>query len=179
MYRQKGGYIIIDLGSTTLVAELTKALGLGKPILIYDADGKANFYELFYDDTLGSEQFILKGVETTYFVAEDDGTITDAPTIVETKLYEHRVKGGTANCAYYFTLVSKSSTALTYADIQAIIDKGDISVTGYGIDNGTYYPAFSLTKTYLGYRLSIVTGSTVQAFEMTGTQSVTDVVTEL
>lgn len=49
MSNKKGGYIIIDLSSDTLKDDLSKALNIGKPILVYDANNKANFYTISYE----------------------------------------------------------------------------------------------------------------------------------
>lgn len=73
MNNKKGGYIIVDLLSANLLVELTKAYASGKPILVYDADGKANFYTLSYDDV--SETFILTGAKNSFAIASD-GTVT-------------------------------------------------------------------------------------------------------
>lgn len=48
MSNKKGGYIIIDLSSDTLKDDLSKALNIGKPVLVYD-DNKANFYTITYE----------------------------------------------------------------------------------------------------------------------------------
>lgn len=49
MSNKKGGYIIIDLSSETLTDDLSKALIIGKPVLVYDANNKANFYTIEYE----------------------------------------------------------------------------------------------------------------------------------
>lgn len=83
---KKGGYIIIDLTSTTLVDDLSKALGFGKPVLVYNANNEANFYTLSYDDD--NDLYILNGAKDSFSV-DDDGDIT--PISTENKLYHHRM----------------------------------------------------------------------------------------
>lgn len=83
MTSRKGGYIIIDLTSTTLVDDLAIALKSNKPVLVYNADDEANYFTLSYDSV--SKIYTLTGAKDSYSVASD-GTITPiVPT--ETKYY--------------------------------------------------------------------------------------------
>lgn len=77
---KKGGYIIIDLQSASIVNDLRKALDSNKPVLVYDANNDANFYTLTY----ASGTYTLTGAKDSYSVASD-GTIT----ITGTQLHKY------------------------------------------------------------------------------------------
>lgn len=76
MKKRNGGYLMVDLTSTNLVERLNIAYTSGKPVLVYDENGKADFYTL----TLEDETFVLSNANYVYKI-DSEGTISkDANT---------------------------------------------------------------------------------------------------
>lgn len=125
MTSRKGGYIIIDLTSTTLVDDLKVALSFGKPVLVYNANNEANFYTLSYDDD--NDLYILNGAKDSFSV-DDDGDITPIVPVAPSKIYKHDINliDGNGNLTA-FTLYASKSTALTYNEILTNIGSGWIT----------------------------------------------------
>lgn len=136
MTSRKGGYIIIDLTSTTLVDDLAIALESNKPVLVYNADDEANYFTLSYDSV--SETYTLTGAKNTYTV-DDDGVIT--PVVPESnKLYRHYIsyQPKTSDIQMFLIeVLSKKSTALTFAEVLT----SAYSVCGTGVVDAELYPA--------------------------------------
>lgn len=152
---KKGGYIIIDLQSASLVNDLEKALDSNKPVLVYDANNDANFYTLSYDNDL----YILNGAKDSFSV-DDDGDITP----IENKKYQHTLYlADTDNHIFgYINIISDSSTQLDDYKTNAILTANNNQIgltydvgatpshpTEFTIgmiytrySNGSYYPYF-------------------------------------
>ena len=117
---KKGGYIIIDLESTTLVDDLGKAYGFNKPILLYASSNFVGFTTLSYDED--NEAYILKTTDGVVSVASD-GTIT--PISNGGKVYKHDINlVDNSGNLLAFTLYSSKSTELTYNEILTNIGSG-------------------------------------------------------
>jgi len=125
MTSRKGGYIIIDLTSTTLVDDLSKALGFGKPVLVYNANNEANFYTLTYADNV----YTLTGAKDG-FTINSMGTIT--PVISDGKKYIHKILFSSDEYQFSVDVLSSKSTALTLDEIKtsAYLQSGLANIIG-------------------------------------------------
>lgn len=127
MTSRKGGYIIIDLTSTTLVDDLFKALSFGKPVLVYNANNEANFYTLSYDDD--NDLYILNGAKDSFSV-DDDGDIT--PISYDKHLYQHIIKFNSYNPT--LSIFKDNNTILTINDVIEYLTS-----IGYGLSDSYRY----------------------------------------
>lgn len=134
MTSRKGGYIIIDLTSTTLVDDLSKALGFGKPVLVYNANNEANFYTLSYDDD--NNLYILNGAKDSFSV-DDDGDITPIVPVASAKVYKHNINISNNDNQIIVALYSTKSTALTFAEIYSLCE--NLVVMGADSAAETYF----------------------------------------
>ena len=166
---KKGGYIIIDLQSATIVNDLAKALDSNKPVLVYDADDVANFYTLSYDSD--NELFILTGAKDSYSVASD-GTIT--PIVPSSnKIYKHNINiEDSDNNQALFVIYSSKSTSLTFNELLILAD-GEISV-GMISNNIVYGFINKVTDTLV---LTYGTNADENSFDSTST--ITDNIIEI
>ncbi len=145
MTSRKGGYIIIDLTSTTLVDDLSKALGFGKPVLVYNANNEANFYTLTY----ASGTYTLIGVKDG-FTIDSTGTIT--PVVPSgNKVYKHTLNIDSTNYQIVLDVLSSKSTTLTLDDLKtsAYLLCGVINIKG----NTENYPSMFNIFDLEGYQL--------------------------
>lgn len=115
MTSRKGGYIIIDLTSTTLVDDLSKALGFGKPVLVYNANNEANFYTLSYDDD--NDLYILNGAKDSFSV-DDDGDIT--PIVDSLDIYEHLITLSVDEEIEFKISLTSTKATLTINDVFSV-----------------------------------------------------------
>lgn len=104
---KKGGYIIIDLQSATIVNDLAKALDSNKPVLVYN-DGVANFYTLSFADDV----YTLTGAKDSYSV-DADGVVTDTTKHIYS--FEIRCNDSSENNIYLYGLLP-SNISITNTD---------------------------------------------------------------
>ena len=127
MIRKNGGYLIIDLTSTDLVEELEKAYTDDKPTLVYDTNGKANWFTLTKVDT----DYYLTGANAKYKITSA-GVITSESVIPS--LYEHRLKlttTGTNAITLFCSILSDISDAITKTNLYEILKgKKPLSASG-------------------------------------------------
>lgn len=76
MKRQNGGYLIIDLSSATLLADLVKAYANGKPVLVYEND-KATWCVIKENEGV----YTLINPVTTYAISSE-GVVTTRDTVL-------------------------------------------------------------------------------------------------
>lgn len=122
MTSRKGGYIIIDLTSTTLVDDLEVALSFGKPVLVYNANNEANYYTLSYDDD--NDVYTLIGAKDG-FTINSEGTIT--PVVSGGKVYLHDILLTKSDNSIVLKVYSTKSTALTFNELLTLI--GGLGIT--------------------------------------------------
>lgn len=110
MTNKKGGYVIIDLASSSIVTDLQKALLTNKPVLVYN-NGDASFYTLTTDGT----NFTLSGANDSIGVASD-GTITTNSK----HLYKYEFKGDDSSNNTYFVNVMSNIYVESLDDIDSL-----------------------------------------------------------
>lgn len=145
MYK-KGGYIIIDLQSATIVNDLAKALDSNKPVLVYDGD-VANFYTLSYDDV--SEVYTLTGAKDIISV-DGAGAITTDSKI---HLYAVSISGTFNSDVINFNMLIYSdknyeSGSITITDTE-IIDFINKYEFASGYDNTNQIPSIYFENLYI------------------------------
>jgi len=139
---KKGGYIIIDLQSATIVNDLAKALDSNKPVLVYDAYDVANFYTLSYDSD--NEVFTLTGAKDIISVDGDGAVTTDSKHLYANNIEIH-ADDSLSNSIYIFLTII-ANKILTSDDIKNYIkDNTDetypLVVNGYNSDTQSIYSA--------------------------------------
>lgn len=154
MKRQNGGYLIIDLSSTTLVGDLAKAYANDKPVLVYGEDGKATWCVIKENEGA----YTLINPDVTYSITSE-GVITSVPTVsTAKKLYIHFIRiyctsgiGVTLRrpCVT-FSIISEDSSAYTFANLLTVIKKiGRVSASGFvfpSIDGTTHTNKLSVVS---------------------------------
>lgn len=165
MTSRKGGYIIIDLTSTTLVDDLAIALKSNKPVLVYNADDEANYFTLSYDSD--SETYTLTGAKNSYTV-DDDGDVT--PVVpVSYKIYTHNIEFYKGDVYCFITLLTSNNTAFTPATLFTYLATKYDSALSYlcsiiDEDNETYKAGLVLVDTDDEFRVSDGTTITEMTF---------------
>lgn len=115
---KKGGYIIIDLQSASIVNDLRKALDSNKPVLVYDANNDANFYTLAYDSD--NSVYTLTGAENSIQVASDGTITTDSKHLYAHFIDFEELIDDESRAGYIHLsapIISNKSTSLTLKEV--------------------------------------------------------------